>query len=468
MLSRVGKIEANALAASKVGKLALALVKGLDGGFRTRCIFEWFYSSLDEAYFMHNDFELRVDALALQGISLEKWQRLTRFEWAVVRQKIGCPRRFSAAFLRDERKDLERYRRDVRGIQNSKGETGKQQKFPYAVFHRLEVGMRVTAVRWSHSDGELSTGVILTVDHEKNEYQVQWDIPRLGVTYCQDFDIRPSSTKKIFVPGDGVEIVTHATAASSSGILDTGLRGSAAWVEKTTVNTTSTSKTVGVDMEEDDGKEQSAEDRRGAPRSMQSLKPMADVLAILDRKEVILAEIKHMNEQVKKLGPQESLSKDFKNAYAWLLDTLSLTNTALEPALQLMRETFLDNPKDVTLLALDGENKSATVLDARQREFADRWLLSSKVLVEQLHSAQLQRSQTSSTLNADVLNNAGCGISLLLAIRHCAEMYTSPSDVSLGIDAIVHRLQPKFEFNQDVFKEIVSLASLIKAGCTPR
>ncbi len=89
------------------------LLNGFSSRVRHFGRFEWFYSTVDRAYFNHNEFQ---DALDCQGLGHVR--TLTRTEWSAVRACLGRPRRLSVAFLQQEWRRLEAYRQTVRNIQN--------------------------------------------------------------------------------------------------------------------------------------------------------------------------------------------------------------------------------------------------------------------------------------------------------------------------------------------------------------
>lgn len=66
--------------------------------------------------------------------------KLCRAEWAAIRTVMGRPRRLSSTFLREERGKLERYRQDVRLVQQGR------------VRHAVLAGARRTPQAvWAHS-----------------------------------------------------------------------------------------------------------------------------------------------------------------------------------------------------------------------------------------------------------------------------------------------------------------------------
>uniref|UniRef100_A0A7R9YF29 DIRP domain-containing protein n=1 Tax=Pinguiococcus pyrenoidosus TaxID=172671 RepID=A0A7R9YF29_9STRA len=81
--------------------------------------FEWIYSTLDAEYFKHSDFEEWIQAVSQKQLEGTKFPRQV---WSALRSSIGKTRRTSAAFFRDERARLERYRQTVRVTQERAGQ----------------------------------------------------------------------------------------------------------------------------------------------------------------------------------------------------------------------------------------------------------------------------------------------------------------------------------------------------------
>lgn len=195
-------------------RLAAGLVNALKSRALPFALCEWFYPTLDRAFFNEDAFGDALDAAGL-GHLRAAGQRLTRTEWGAVRAALGKPRRLSPAFFRQERRQLEAYRSVVRGLQQGhlaspppgawppapwsllgasysssiphstssirhmpQHDTG----FAYEVPARLEVGQEVTAY---HKAAQLlARGHILTVDYERGRYRVQFERPELDSEIC--------------------------------------------------------------------------------------------------------------------------------------------------------------------------------------------------------------------------------------------------------------------------------------------
>lgn len=188
--------ELDALKQTKWGRAAIDAIYALQGRFALHCVYEWFYSDIDEDFFLRDEFKECLQKLASKGISLSKNQRLTRCEWGLIREKIGRIRRTSSKFFERERLRLEAFRKEVRGIQAQYLANLNEYRndFPYQVYAPLQVGMRVTAL---HFSGQLATGSVLATSRNENSYLIQFDIADLGVHFCPDYNIKASIPNEI-------------------------------------------------------------------------------------------------------------------------------------------------------------------------------------------------------------------------------------------------------------------------------
>ncbi|MED6218658.1 hypothetical protein PIB30_028497 [Stylosanthes scabra] len=148
---------------------------------RRWCAFEWFYSAIDYPWFSKREFMEYLNHVGLGNIP-----RLTRVEWSVIKSSLGKPRRFSEHFLREERHKLEQYRESVRK-HYTELRTGIRDGLPTDLAKPLYVGQRVIALH--PKTREIHDGSVLTVDHDK--CRVQFDLPDLGVEFVMDIDCMP-------------------------------------------------------------------------------------------------------------------------------------------------------------------------------------------------------------------------------------------------------------------------------------
>ncbi|GBP03700.1 Protein lin-9 homolog [Eumeta japonica] len=147
--------------------------------------FEYFYSNIDKVLFeVDNDFMICLKETFPQLAR----SKVTRIQWAKIRRTLGKPRRCSAAFLTEERADLERKRSLIRYIQQRKVTTITSKDFPSEIPMQLVVGTKVTARLRKPQDG-LFTGSIDAVDTSNNTYRITFERPRLGTHSVPDFEV---------------------------------------------------------------------------------------------------------------------------------------------------------------------------------------------------------------------------------------------------------------------------------------
>eukprot|EP01136_Pigoraptor_vietnamica_P011600 Opistho-1_new@3708 len=148
---------------------------------------EWFYSTVDHALFRLGD---NYFVEYLNQFKLGKVEKMTRNEWNTVRHHIGKPRRFSRAFLAEERRKLAEQREIVRSLQRGEsfGDVDPSV-LPREVPNSLVLNQRVTTLSYLRERrylGEmfldkatkravLRSGRILAVNTANATYRVQYD-----------------------------------------------------------------------------------------------------------------------------------------------------------------------------------------------------------------------------------------------------------------------------------------------------
>lgn len=148
--------------------------------------YEWFYSTIDKAILGgENDFQ---QCLKIQFPTLIT-RNLTRTEWNRIRSHMGKPRRCSAAFFEEERRELERRRQKIRLLQSRKaGDPSFIRDLPREIPLPLSVGMKVTARLRRPQDG-LFTGTVEAIDPISNSYKIHFDRPGLGTYPIPDYEV---------------------------------------------------------------------------------------------------------------------------------------------------------------------------------------------------------------------------------------------------------------------------------------
>ncbi|RZB54833.1 Protein ALWAYS EARLY 3 isoform B [Glycine soja] len=330
---------------------------------RRWCTLEWFYSAIDYPWFSKREFVEYLDHVGLGHVP-----RLTRIEWGVIRR----PRRFSEQFLIEEKNKLNQYRESVRS-HYAEILSGTKEGLPTDLAQPLIVGQRVIAIH--PKTREIHDGSVLTVDHCR--YRVQFDQPELGVEFVMDIDCMPlypfenmptsliqHNISSAQINQDFIELkpngklkqrkVAGHTILSPSENLDTiknlhippTMHGSST-LSKQVFSSSSKSQPKVVCSEIGIGNAQLASSSQPSLLDHVHSKE-ADILAIselnraLDKKELVLSELKHMNDGVsesQKYGDNSVKdSEPFKRNYASVLKQLTEANEQVSSALFCLRQ----------------------------------------------------------------------------------------------------------------------------------
>ncbi|KHN03378.1 Protein ALWAYS EARLY 3 [Glycine soja] len=334
---------------------------------RRWCTLEWFYSAIDYPWFSKREFVEYLDHVGLGHVP-----RLTRIEWGVIRSSLGRPRRFSEQFLIEEKNKLNQYRESVRS-HYAEILSGTKEGLPTDLAQPLIVGQRVIAIH--PKTREIHDGSVLTVDHCR--YRVQFDQPELGVEFVMDIDCMPlypfenmptsliqHNISSAQINQDFIELkpngklkqrkVAGHTILSPSENLDTiknlhippTMHGSST-LSKQVFSSSSKSQPKVVCSEIGIGNAQLASSSQPSLLDHVHSKE-ADILAIselnraLDKKELVLSELKHMNDGVsesQKYGDNSVKdSEPFKRNYASVLKQLTEANEQVSSALFCLRQ----------------------------------------------------------------------------------------------------------------------------------
>ncbi|GAB5031887.1 protein always early 3-like isoform x1 [Nannochloropsis oceanica] len=258
---------------------------------------EFFYSTVDRAYFNQNTFQESLDAVGLSHV-----QKLTRTEWNRVRAFIGRRRRMSPALFTQERQRLREYRQVVRDIQQGRI-VEPPPEFTFEVPTPLVVGQAVTAY---HEKAKLlACGHILTCDYERGQYRVQFERPELSSLICQDSDIASNGASSLLLIGEPSrkqrlqdnDISIHA---SISGFhhLPSPINLSSLLLHH---RHSATLRTMEMEEQEEEGEERmenSENDmQQQVPKQQQQAQLMIFTLKMLDRKDILVAALQKLNQQ---------------------------------------------------------------------------------------------------------------------------------------------------------------------------
>ncbi|KAJ1280082.1 hypothetical protein BS78_04G204500 [Paspalum vaginatum] len=330
---------------------------------RRWCMFEWFYSAIDYPWFANSEF-----VEYLNHVKLGHVPRLTRVEWGVIRSSLGKPRRLSKQFLHEEREKLAQYRDSVRQ-HYAELRSGVREGLPTDLARPLSVGQRVIACH--PRTRELHDGNVLTVDH--NQCRVQFDRPELGVEFVMDIDCMPLHPLENFPESLRQQNIingyySHLSEAKYEDQMKELGGGSAARYTSNLNGSDATFHTpsghpMSTLMKQAKAKATVNEVAVATQQSMyhqpctlsQIQEREADIRALgelsraLDKKEALLVELRHMNEEVSGKQKDGEIIRDlehFRKQYAMVLVQLRDSNDQVAAALLSLRQrnTYHGNP----------------------------------------------------------------------------------------------------------------------------
>ncbi|XP_028781433.1 protein ALWAYS EARLY 3 [Neltuma alba] len=332
---------------------------------RRWCTFEWFYSAIDYPWFAKREFMEYLDHVGLGHVP-----RLSRVEWGVIRSSLGRPRRFSEQFLIEEKSKLNQYRDSVRA-HYAELLAGTRDCLPTDLARPLIVGQRVIAIH--PKTREIHDGSILTVDN--CSCRVQFDQPELGVELVMDIDCMPlnpyenmpaSLIRYNVIPAklDGNLIEFHLNGKLKrgkikehrilypSGNLDhvdaLHITPSASGVNNLLKQGISSSSKLqaNVACNEIGNARLSANSKASfhvnVPFKEAGTNAVFELIRALDKKEIVLSELKKMNDEAcerRKYGDHSlNDSEPFKRHYAAVLLQLNEVNEQVSSALFCVRQ----------------------------------------------------------------------------------------------------------------------------------
>eukprot|EP01018_Ginkgo_biloba_P039236 Gb_24703 [translate_table: standard] len=337
---------------------------------RRWCAYEWFYSAIDLPWFGRNEF---LEYLNHAGLG--RVPRLTRVEWGVIRSSLGKPRRLSKRFLQEEREKLAEYRETVRKLYNAV-RLGVCDGLPTDLALPLSAGQRVIACH--PKTRKLHDGCILTVDQSR--YRVQFDRPELGVEFVLDIDCMPVNLlenmpetlrrKRIILDGLGQSLgdakldiesrVGWSVRGDARSTLDERLDTTGAELAfsqlskypfKTAMDQTKVDKADFVKQAKAAGNELLTSAQQAMynwPCTLAQvqareadIRALADLTRALDKKEALIVELRHMNDDIsksEKKGGALRNSQVFRKQYASVLVQLKVANDQVTSALKSLRK----------------------------------------------------------------------------------------------------------------------------------
>ncbi|XP_047319378.1 protein ALWAYS EARLY 2-like [Impatiens glandulifera] len=321
---------------------------------RRWCAFEWFYSAVDYPWFAKREFVEYLNHVGLGHVP-----RLTRVEWGVIRSSLGKPRRFSEQFLREEKYKLNQYRDSVR-THYTELRSGTREGLPTDLARPLSVGQRVVAIH--PKTREIHDGSVLTVDHTR--CRVQFDRPELGVEFVMDIDCMPQNPfenmpacmARSAVPVD--KILENSNELKVTGLLkDQKLESLMKFSSGESSQNgggphMSPSSYAAINLKPAKGAPLNVEVKpasNGIPNYQLSLlahiqvkegdvQALADLTRNLDKKEALVSELRHMNDDMVENRSNLENSEPFKKQYAAIIVQLNEINEQVSSSLFCLRQ----------------------------------------------------------------------------------------------------------------------------------
>ncbi|PIA44527.1 hypothetical protein AQUCO_01700251v1 [Aquilegia coerulea] len=309
---------------------------------RKWCAFEWFYSAIDYPWYAKREFVEYLNHVGLGHVP-----KLTRAEWGVIRSSLGKPRRLSQQFLREEKDKLEQYRESVR-THHTKLRSGITQPIPWDLARPLSVGQCVFARH--PKTGEICDGKILTVDC--NKCRVQFERRELGVELVMDIDCMPVDLpdhvtevlrKENIVVNEDLGKYNKSTKTKIMGHMRCSADEILEDAKGGIIDDLSQDKARarGDDNGPDMANTQSCNLMQIQSREA-DIRALSDLSRALDKKEVLVSELKYMNcEILKYQNNGDGSLKDselFKNQYVSVLFQLKDANDQVSSALLYLRQ----------------------------------------------------------------------------------------------------------------------------------
>ncbi|KAJ4850219.1 hypothetical protein Tsubulata_049839 [Turnera subulata] len=513
---------------------------------RRWCVFEWFYSAIDYPWFAKREFVEYLEHVGLGHIP-----RLTRVEWGVIRSSLGKPRRFSEQFLKEEKEKLYQYRESVRN-HYTELRAGTRDGLPTDLAKPLAVGQRIIAIH--PRTREIHDGSVLTVDHDR--CRVQFDNPELGVEFVMDVDCMPMNPlenmpasltrhnvalsryiddlNELKLNGQSVDRMEgylkfspHENLDKSNALLHTSPPAHQSGnLLQTKGGTASTNAQVGMGLEEA-VTQQACKVQPTVIAQFQAkeadVRALSELTRALDKKEVVMSELKRMNDEVledqKDRGNSLKDSETFKKHYAAVLLQLNEVNEqacvasdyftiSVDPS----GDDSLESGSHVSEIVETSRTKAQTMVDAAMQAISSLKnegnsiqniqeaidFVNNQLSVDDFSAAAVRSSTPASSTHGtmashDQLNSTAADtgtinhapdikldnlpsqdeaqipsdliaqcVATLLMIQKCTERQFPPSDVAQVLDSAVTSLKPCCSQNLPIYAEIQKCMGIIR------
>jgi len=432
-------------------KLEKMLRNCLTNNVKKWCMYEWFYSNIDQVYFNQNEFQ---ECLEGRNIAVTN---LTRAEWSCIRTIVGKPRRFSRFFLQEERSKLQRSRNQIRSMQQGKITlpSNQQDELPIPVEIPLKLAAGQKVIAFHSQTKQVHVGQVIAI--EGYYYKIKFERQDLPIQNVLDIYVMPhvsevSRKRRYYSP----VMVSLSPQPGNPQYPATQIDSS----RRRTLTPTPTSYNVHV---------------------------VSRLALLLEKKEKLLSEIKDMHNKAEKMtAAGEPYGDSFQQEYAWNIVQLEQTNCLLVPALRSLRDPNGESSPNSSSNIYTTQKPVYSPHDYWYSDVAESCRLQARSLVQSICNKLAQNKQMQAesvapgnnetnkmeteesqiTPNEQALIHelvTGC-IAMLLTIQQCSEKNLSPAELVLILDAALLALRPKSENNVSIYKNIESAISSIKSS----
>ncbi|PRP78443.1 putative lin-9 [Planoprotostelium fungivorum] len=381
--------------------------------FRKWCTYEFFYPTIDRGYFNHNEFQE-----SLNELDLGKVTRVTRKEWSYFRDRMGKPRRFSEAFLKEEREQLEQYRNRIRQLRVNPNDVQSNSVTIREIPPQLSEGNSVVV----DYEGGIHRGTVVTIV-SPSSYLVY--IPTLNV--------------EMTVPDEQVmsceiEFRNYNIPTSPEAIPDDPVGGA----EDVQVNSTPTTATS-----------------HGTAR----VEHVVEYLKLAKMKCILVDELSAMNQLAEDVALRdEDYSAEFRRDYAYVVYTLGQTNRQIDAVSSKMYKSVtpeygasraINDLPSATLqpwlrdISPKCKKTARRVVNGRTRRYEEE-------VEEGAEETSGEEGQTGEGADVSVTN---C-LSLLLHLAECADAELNTVDMNFAIETALASCRPRHDANIPAFLEI--------------
>lgn len=414
------------------------------------------FPTTDREYFRLNEFCTLLSVNL--GFPFEMAPPLTSSEWAVVRRKLGKPRRLSQRFFDSEIEKLNSFREDVRRLRAGSAPL-KSEAHGLNLFTlkgKIEVNCRVVAFLWGSRS--FQNGIVMASDESR--YDIQFDDSSVGRAWVPDtwvtlYDLNDQSLLPSISESFSSSIASplvpysprhqHLSPLLSANYSNFLLMRDSPLPPLTPGYSAASAMPIGGS---------SGGGVIGKHYTQAELKRCAQLMRINRMKSAVLKVMRQFHEEAERAQASgKTLGGGFKRAYSETTLLLQYCNKLAAPVLRDMKSPIILGANGAgyqeTLSVLPSQ--WLRVLEAQCQALV-KGILQEGVSRHKAKSEGFQLSDQERTYVSDVLTLVQC----VHNISQTHEIYLK-SEVNLPLENALRKLSPHHEENMDVYQNIERL-----------